>query len=47
MTTGDKIRDGKLQNDFNREASKTLALSSTEIDQFKYLTGKNTSSPSK
>ena len=33
MTIDDKIRDGKLQYDINREAAKTSALSSRKIDK--------------
>ena len=39
MTTGDKIRDGKLQHDINREAAKISVLSSGKIDDYEYLTG--------
>ena len=39
MTIDDKIRDEKLQYDFNREAAKISALSSGEIDKYEYLTG--------
>ena len=39
MTIDDKIRDGKVQYDINREASKRSALSSGKIDQYEYLTG--------
>ena len=37
MTIDDKIRDGKVQYDINREASKRSALSSGKIDQYEYL----------
>ena len=40
MTTDDKIRDEKLQQDINREAAKISALSSGKIDKYEYLTGK-------
>ena len=40
MTTDDKIRDAKMQNDINREAAKISALSSGKIDKYEYLTGK-------
>ena len=40
MTIEDKIRDEKLQYDINKEASKILALSSSKIDKYEYLTGK-------
>ena len=33
MTIVDKIRDGKLQYDINREAAKILALSSGKINK--------------
>ena len=33
MTIVDKIRDGKLQYDINREAAKILALSSRKINK--------------
>ena len=39
MTTDDKIRDEKVQYGINREAAKTLALSSGKIDKHKLLTG--------
>ena len=39
MTTGDKIKHGKLQYDINREASKILVLLSSKIDKYEYLTG--------
>ena len=32
MTTDDKIRDKKLQNDIKREAAKISTLSSDKID---------------
>ena len=37
MATDDKIRDGKLQYDINREASKTSVLLSRKIDKYEYL----------
>ena len=37
--TIDKIRDQKLQYNINREAAKTLALSSGKNDEYEYLTG--------
>ena len=40
MTIDDKIRDGKLLFDFNREPAKLSALSSGRIDKYHYLTGK-------
>ena len=40
MTTGDQIRDEKLQYDINREAAKKSALSSNKIGTYEYLTGK-------
>ena len=39
MKIDDKIRDEKLQYDINREATKTLALSSGKIDKYEYLKG--------
>ena len=39
MTIEDPIRDEKLQYDVNREAAKTLALSSGKIDKDECLTG--------
>ena len=42
MTINDKIRDGKLQYNINREASKISALSSDEIHNLhQYLTGED------
>ena len=38
MTIKEKIRDGKLKYDINREAAKTFALSFGEIDEYEYLT---------
>ena len=40
MTIDDKIKDEKLQYDFNREAAKISALSLGETDKYEYLTGK-------
>ena len=39
MTINDKIRDGKLQYDIDREAAKIIVLSSGKIDKYEYLTG--------
>ena len=39
MIFDDKIRDGKLQYDINREAAKISVLSSGNIDKHEYLTG--------
>ena len=39
MTIDDKIRDGKVQHDINREAAKISALSSSRIDKYEFLTG--------
>ena len=39
MTINDQIRDEKLQYDINREAAKTLVLSSNKIDKYEYLFG--------
>ena len=41
MTLEDKIIDGKLQYNINREAEKISALSSGKIDKYEYLTGKD------
>ena len=41
MTINDKIRDGKLQDDINREASKISDLSWGEINKYEYLTGED------
>ena len=38
MTINDQTRDEKLQYDVNREASKISALSSFNIQKYKYLT---------
>ena len=38
MTIDDKIKDGKLRYDINRETAKISALSSGKIDKYKYLT---------
>ena len=40
MTIHDKIRDEKLQYDFNREAAKVSALSSVKNYKYEYFTGK-------
>ena len=39
MSIEDQIRDEKLQYDINREAAKTSALSSGQLDTYEYLTG--------
>ena len=39
MTTGNKIKHGKLQCDINRGASKISVLLSSKIDKYEYLTG--------
>ena len=39
MTSDDKIREGNLQYDINREVAKVLALSSGKIDRYEYLRG--------
>ena len=46
MTTDDKIRDEKLQNDINREAAKISVLSSGKIGKNEYLTGEEEILPS-
>ena len=38
MTNDNKIRDGKLQYNINREAAEIFALSSDKIDKCEYLT---------
>ena len=38
MTIDDKIRDGKLQCDINREATKLSALLSGRTDKYEFLT---------
>ena len=37
----DKIRANKAQYDLDREAAKTFALSSAELEKYEYLTGEN------
>ena len=39
MTIDDKITDGNLQYDINREAAKISILSSGKIDKYGYFTG--------
>ena len=39
MTTDDKIRDEKLQDDISREATKISVLWSEKIDKYEYFTG--------
>ena len=41
MTIYDYIRDEKIQYNINREAAKVSALSSSKIDKYEYLTGKD------
>ena len=38
MTIDNKIKDEKLSDDINREATKISALSSDKIDKYEYLT---------
>ena len=38
---GDKIKANKAQYDLDREAAKISALSSGELEKYKYLTGKD------
>ena len=38
MTIDDKVRDGKLQHNTNRESTKTSSLSSGKINKHEYLT---------
>ena len=40
MTINYQIRDEKLQYDINRKAAKTSALSSSKINKYEYLAGK-------
>ena len=40
MIIDDRIKDGKLQYDINKEAAKISALSSGKIDKYEYHTGK-------
>ena len=40
MTTDDKIRDEKLQDDINKEAAKATTWLFGKIDKCEYLTGK-------
>ena len=39
MTIDDKIKDEKLQHNYNRKAAKIYALSSGQIDKHEHLTG--------
>ena len=39
MTTGDKIKNKKLQCDINRKAARISVLSSGKFDKYEYLTG--------
>ena len=39
MTIDDNIRDEKMQHDFNKEAAKSSAVSSSKIDKYEYPTG--------
>ena len=41
MTIYDYIGDEKIQCNINREAAKVSALSSSKIDKYEYLTGKD------
>ena len=38
-----KVKEEKLQNNFNREAAKISALLSGKVDKYEYLTGKEIS----
>ena len=40
MAINNKIRDGKLQQDINKEAAKISAMLSGKIDKYECLTGK-------
>ena len=37
----DQIKDEKIPYDINRKSAKISALSSSKIDKYEYLTGKN------
>ena len=39
MTTGDKLRDEKLQYNINSEKVKISAAASREIDKYEFFTG--------
>ena len=39
MAIDDKVRDGKLQYDINKEAAKSSALLYVNIHKYEYLTG--------
>ena len=39
MTTDDKIRDEKIQNDIYKRTAKISALSSSKFDKFEYFSG--------
>ena len=41
MSINDQIRNEKLQNDINKEAAKTSALSSGKLHKYEYLTGED------
>ena len=40
MTTGDKLRDEKLQYNINSEKVKISAAASRKIDKYEFFTGK-------
>ena len=40
-TLDDKIKENKTQYNFNRKAAKIPALSSGELEKYKYLTGED------
>ena len=40
MTFNDQIRDEKLQYDINRKAAEISGISSSKIDKYEYLNGK-------
>ena len=40
MINDDQTKDGKIQNDIDREAPKVFVLSSSKIAKYEYLTGK-------
>ena len=41
MTINDEIKDGKLQHDINRDATKISSLSSGKLNKYEYLTGED------
>ena len=41
MASDDTIKDGKIQDNINREAAKISALSLSKIDKYEYLTSQD------